>query len=113
MNTHKRMVMVHDILNRRFIYVDIDKILSVEDKPFVIDPSDGVRKQAKGAIILDTVNESNNKIIIDESAVDLFRRIAIGTGCIKIKLERIAEISLDSVDFSCGSNNERINLNDQ
>lgn len=111
MNTHKRMIMVHDILNKRFVYIDIDKILAVEDKPFVIDPSDGVRKQAKGSIILDTVNESNNKIIIDESAVELFKRIAIGTGCIKLKLERIAEISLDNTNIDYDRNNEEADLN--
>lgn len=112
MNTHKRMVMVHDILNKRFVYIDVDKILAIEIKPFVTDPGDVVKKQAKAAIILDTVSLENNKIVIDETAEDLFKRIAIGTGCIKLKLERIAEISLDNLDISYESNNEEIDLND-
>ena len=93
MSTNKNMVVVHDILNKKFLYIDTDKILAVEDKPFVVDPSDGVKKRAKAAIVMDTSNTSNNYIVIDETAVDLFKRIAIGTGCVKLKLDNIAEIS--------------------
>lgn len=91
MNTHKNMVLVHDILNSKFMYVDIDKILAVEVKPFITDPSDGVKKQCKAAIILDTAN--NSKIIIDETVEELFTRIAVGTGCIKLPLERISRMN--------------------
>lgn len=111
MNTHKRMIAVHDVLNRRFVYVDVDKILAVEDKPMIY--VDGVNKQAKGAIVMDTVNESNNKIVIDETSVELFTRIAIGTGCIKLSLENISEMDLNNINISNDTENEmRCNIYD-
>lgn len=85
MNDHKRFVLVHDIIHRRFVYLDIDKILAIEDKPIV--RVDGDNKQAKAAIIMDTVDKSTNRIVIDETVMEFFTRISIGTGCIKINIK--------------------------
>lgn len=103
---HKHMIMIHDIINKRFAYIDVDKILAIEIKPFVIDPADGEKKQAKAAIIMDTINEFNNRIVIDETAEDLFSRISIGTGCIKLKFERIAEMHLDHINTDNKENDD-------
>lgn len=83
----KRMILVKDILNNKLLYIDIDKIIAIEVKPFVTDSRDGTKKQAPASILLDS-NISDNKIIINETPDEFFKRMAAGTGCINIPIDR-------------------------
>ena len=85
-----KLFIVRDVLNHKFVYINIERILSIEIKPLV--KVDGIEKEALAAIIMDSIYdiENNSNIIyIDETAEDLFKRISIGTGCINLDLDHI------------------------
>ena len=86
-------LLVRDVINHRCLYIDMNRIVSILIKPIVY--IEGVKKEAPAAIVLDYKPDTNmldSVIYIDETPEQLFKRISISCGCIKINLEKIYEM---------------------